>query len=50
MADGAGRVLTIGFGIYVQIYIYKLKLRLKNTIIDETLTYPSPAWTLTERH
>jgi len=27
----------------------KLKLRLKNTIIDKTLTYASETWTLTER-
>ena len=27
----------------------KLKLRLKNTIIDKTLTYPSETWTLTKR-
>jgi len=26
----------------------KLKLRLKNTIIDKTLTYASETWTLTE--
>jgi len=27
----------------------KLKLRLKNTIIDKTLTYASETWTLTKR-
>jgi len=27
----------------------KLKLKLKNTIIDKTLTYASETWTLTER-
>ena len=27
----------------------ELKLRLKNTIIDETLTYKSETWTLTKR-
>jgi hypothetical protein len=27
----------------------KLKLRLKNTVIDKTLTYASETWTLTER-
>jgi hypothetical protein len=27
----------------------KLKLRLKNTIIDKTLTYASESWTLTKR-
>ena len=27
----------------------KLKLRLKNTIIDKTLTYASEPWTLTKR-
>ena len=27
----------------------KLKLRLKNTIIDKTLTYVSETWTLTKR-
>jgi hypothetical protein len=27
----------------------KLKLRLKNTIIDKTLTYASEIWTLTKR-
>ena len=27
----------------------KLKLRLKNTIIDKTLTYASENWILTER-
>jgi hypothetical protein len=27
----------------------KLKLRLKNTIIDKTLTYTSETWTLTKR-
>jgi len=27
----------------------KLKLRLKNTIIDKTLTYASKTWTLTKR-
>jgi Tol biopolymer transport system component len=27
----------------------KLKLRLKNTIIDKTLTYESETWTLTKR-
>jgi hypothetical protein len=27
----------------------KLKLRLKNTIIDKVLTYASETWTLTER-
>jgi len=27
----------------------KLKLRLKNTIIDKKLTYASENWTLTER-
>jgi hypothetical protein len=27
----------------------KLKLRLKNTIIDKTLTYTSETWKLTER-
>ena len=27
----------------------KLKLRLKNTIIDKTLTYASETWTLTRR-
>jgi hypothetical protein len=27
----------------------KLKLRLKNTIIDKTLTYASEAWILTKR-
>jgi len=26
----------------------KLKLRLKNTIMDKTLTYASETWTLTE--
>jgi hypothetical protein len=28
----------------------KLKLRLKNTIIDKMLTYASKTWTLTKRH
>jgi len=28
----------------------KLKLRLKNTIIDKTLTYASETWTLTKRN
>jgi len=28
----------------------KLKLRLKNTIIDKTLTYASESWTLTKRY
>ena len=27
----------------------KLKLRIKNTIIDKTLTYASENWTLTKR-
>jgi hypothetical protein len=27
----------------------KVKLRLKNTIIDKTLTYASETWTLTEK-
>jgi len=27
----------------------KLKLRIKNTIIDKTLTYASANWTLTKR-
>ena len=27
----------------------KLKLRLKNTVIDKTLTYASETWTLTKR-
>jgi hypothetical protein len=27
----------------------KLKLRLKNTLIDKTLTYASETWTLTKR-
>jgi hypothetical protein len=27
----------------------KLKLRLKNTLIDKTLTYASETWTLTNR-
>jgi len=27
----------------------KLKLRLKNTIIDKTLTYATETWTLTKR-
>ena len=27
----------------------KLKLRLRNTIIDKTLTYASETWTLTKR-
>jgi len=27
----------------------KIKLRLKNTIIDKTLTYASETWTLTKR-
>jgi len=27
----------------------KLKLRLKNTITDKMLTYPSQTWTLTKR-
>jgi hypothetical protein len=28
----------------------KLKLRLKNTIVDKTLTYASETWILTKRH
>jgi len=28
----------------------KLKLRLKNTTVDKTLTYASETWTLTERN
>ena len=28
----------------------RLKLRLKNTVIDKTLTYASETWTLTDRH
>ena len=31
------------------IYIYKLKLILKNKIIDKTLTYASETWILTKR-
>jgi len=33
----------------IKMYLKKLKLRLKNTIIDKTLTYTSETWTLTER-
>ena len=33
----------------IKIYLKELKLRLKNTIIDKTLTYASEIWTLTER-
>jgi hypothetical protein len=30
-------------------YVKKIKLRLKNTIIDKTLIYASETWTLTKR-
>jgi len=33
----------------IKTYLKKLKLRLKNTIIDKTLTYASEAWMLTKR-
>jgi hypothetical protein len=33
----------------IKVYLKKLKLRLKNTIIDKTLTYASETWILTER-
>ena len=33
----------------MKIYLKKLKLRLKNTIIDKTLTYASETWILTKR-
>ena len=33
----------------IKIYLKKLKLRLKNTIIDKTLTYASETWILTKR-
>ena len=33
----------------IKIYIKKLKLRLKNTTTDKTLTYASETWVLTER-
>jgi hypothetical protein len=32
-----------------KIILRKLKLRLKNTIIDRTLTYASETWTLMKR-
>ena len=44
------------FGIYIRFNFLKnkntqekLKLRLKNTTIDKTLTYASETWTLTKR-
>ena len=33
----------------IKIYIKKLKLRLKNTTTDKTLTYASETWVLTKR-
>jgi len=43
------------FKLYLQNIKYvsrgkKLKLRLKNTIIDKTLIYAPDSWVLTERH
>jgi len=35
--------------IFFEIRSKKLKLRLKNTIIDKTLTYASETWTPTKR-
>jgi len=36
---------------FLKIKTYKkLKLRLKNTIIDKVLTYASETWTLTKRY
>ena len=33
----------------IKMYLKKLKLRLKNTIINKTLTYASETWILTKR-
>jgi len=32
----------------IKLYLKELKLRLKNTAIDKTLTYASESWILTE--
>jgi hypothetical protein len=46
---GPHSVFVFSYAFFKSIIFSILKLKLKNTIIDKTLTYASETWTLTKR-